>query len=897
MARRHFYIDPQTGEAKNGRCVAKQDSSCRYANHATSAEEIQNLMEFVAENRFEIEACMETITVLGEEISDAALMGDGETSPEVVDLCRNRPLGTTREMMYSGQTQEPSAETTDAVEEEQPALKKPAKKRSKKKTESVESDGAPTEAVDEATTTTTEDASVEATEKPAEPTAAPVRETSAPNDKEELSEEESSTPPTVEETAPEVAATEEAPTPTEPVTETASNAEPVPTPPDAEASNNTPADSSKDSVNNGAALPDFTATDEARQLSKEEAEIFESLDFFQKELVTRGAERLAEIDDIMERMRHGEKFDINEHAKEINLLADVVDELELLETAINKARGTTNNDPRYQAAQTLTNAINHGEHAAAADLLTYSAAISSGLSLETRKQAWNHINTNMVLNTPYDQQQDYTTTEQDLQALQANGDDPNETAAKMALLGYATATSNAILASQALKENHKNTTQNLTKEQLTQNAQNYDNQAKTKTKNYNPTIFSLYNQSQNNAGKHNNTEEYNQYTQKCDQHWQNTLKPGAYLMLGHQDAQIYTTQPDGTITTPNGQIHGTVDYKTGVLRKTNGEPITYHDNPRIYANAHDLMRYGTPAGDPGLTNGHLETINASADPGYFSKYEDTPQYPKVKNYLKQIEAIKIERSRRREESALALADHPDIEELYSKIDMYALGNGKGLRVERYDNDPTPANKRALHAPIASYLSQEINAGRLTYDPVTKSFSVDNPRADIADMKPDAALNDLLEGAGSFTEKVSLVNSAKRGRAFESARDDVVSRAVEPKIGRHNAASHRRRNWNPQQNAPKPGSRGQVKDVLISPTENEQGYRDVFVVVDEGKMVRIPQHQGTVSSSNFEDPTDVAMPATEYAIQATLDRYAKNDLSLAVEPLADNSQDGTELIVW
>lgn len=888
MAKRHFYIDPATGEAKNGRCVAKQDSSCRYANHATSAEEIQNMMEFVAENRFEIEACMETITVLGEEISDAALMGDGETSPEVVDLCRNRPLGTTREMMYSGQTQEPAAETAQVAEEEQPA----PKKRSKKKTEPVASDEVPTEAIDEATAATTEDASVEATEKPAEPTVAPVVEVTDLNDKEELSEKEPSATPVAPEPAVEVASTE-AGTPTEPATEPASNTEPTPAPADTETSSSAPA-SVED---NDAALPDFAANDEARQLAKEEAEIFESLDFFQKELVTRGAERLAEIDDIMERMRHGEQFNIDEHAKEINLLADVVDELELLETAVNKARGTTNSDPRYQAAQTLTNAINHGEHAAAADLLTYSAAISSGLSLETRKQAWNHINTNMVLNTPYDQQQDYTTTKQDLQALQANGDDPNETAAKMALLGYATATSNAILASQALKENHKNTTQNLTKEQLTQNAQNYDNQAKTKTKNYTPTIFSLYNQSQNNAGKHNNTEEYNQYTQKCDQHWKNTLKPGAYLMLGHQDAQIYTTQPDGTITTPTGQIHGTVDYKTGVLRKTNGEPITYHDNPRIYTNAHDLMRYGTPAGDPGLTNGHLETINTSADPGYFSKYEDTPQYPKVKNYLKQIEAIKIERSRRREESALALADHPDIEELYSKIDMYALGNGKGLRVERYDNDPTPANRRALHAPIASYLSQEINAGRLTYDPVTKSFSVDNPRADIADMKPDAALNDLLEGAGSFTEKVSLVNSAKRGRAFESARDDVVSRAVEPKIGRHNAASHRRRNWNPQQNAPKPGSRGQVKDVLISPTENEQGYRDVFVVVDEGKMVRIPQHQGTVSSSNFEDPTDVAMPATEYAIQATLDRYAKNDLSLAVEPLADKSQDGTELIVW
>lgn len=888
MAKRHFYIDPATGEAKNGRCVAKQDSSCRYANHATSAEEIQNMMEFVAENRFEIEACMETITVLGEEISDAALMGDGETSPEVVDLCRNRTLGTTREMMYSGQTQEPAAETAQVAEEEQPA----PKKRSKKKTEPVASDEVPTEAIDEATAATTEDASVEATEKPAEPTVAPVVEVTDLNDKEELSEKEPSATPVAPEPAVEVASTE-AGTPAEPATEPASNTEPTPAPADTETSSSAPA-SVED---NDATLPDFTATDEARQLSKEEAEIFESLDFFQKELVTRGAERLAEIDDIMERMRRGEQFNINDHAKEINLLADVVDELELLETAINKARGTKNSDPRYQAAQTLTNAINHGEHATAADLLTYSAAISSGLSLETRKQAWNHINTNMVLNTPYDQQQDYTTTEQDLQALQANGDDPNETAAKMALLGYATATSNAILASQALKENHKNTTQNLTKEQLTQNAQNYDNQAKTKTKNYNPTIFSLYTQSQNNAGKHNNTEEYNQYTQKCDQHWQNTLKPGAYLMLGHQDAQIYTTQPDGTITTPTGQIHGTVDYKTGVLRKTNGEPITYHDNPRIYTNAHDLMRYGTPAGDPGLTNGHLETINTSADPGYFSKYENTPQYPKVKNYLKQIEAIKIERSRRREESALALADHPDIEELYSKIDMYALGNGKGLRVERYDNDPTPANRRALHAPIASYLSQEINAGRLTYDPVTKSFSVDNPRADIADMKPDAALNDLLEGAGSFTEKVSLVNSAKRGRAFESARDDVVSRAVEPKIGRHNAASHRRRNWNPQQNAPKPGSRGQVKDVLISPTENEQGYRDVFVVVDEGKMVRIPQHQGTVSSSNFEDPTDVAMPATEYAIQATLDRYAKNDLSLAVEPLADKSQDGTELIVW
>lgn len=896
MARRHFYIDPQTGEAKNGRCVAKQDSSCRYANHATSSEEIQNLMEFVAENRFEIEACMETITVLGEEISDAALMGDGDTSPEVVDLCRNRPLGTTREMMYSGQTQEPSAETTDAVEEEQPALKKPAKKRSKKKTESVESDGAPTEAVDEATTTTTEDASVEATEKPAEPTAAPVRETSAPNDKEELSEEESSTPPTVEETAPEVAATEEAPTPTEPVTETASNAEPVPTPPDAEASNNTPADSFKDSANNGAALPDFTATDEAHQLSKEEAEIFESLDFFQKELVTRGAERLAEIDDIMERMRRGEKFNIDEHAKEINLLADVVDELELLETAINTARGNTNNDPRYQAAQTLTNAINHGEHAAAADLLTYSAAISSGLSLETRKQAWNHINTNMVLNTPYDQQQDYTTTEQDLQALQANGDDPNETAAKMALLGYATATSNAILASQALKENHKRTTQNLTKEQITQNAQKFDEQAKTKIKNYTPTIFSLYNQSENTAGKHGATEEHHQYAAKCDQHWKNTLKPGAYLMLGHQDAQVYTTQPDGTITDPTGQTYGTVDYQTGVLRKTNGEPITYRDNPRIYTNAHDLMRYGTPTGDPGLTNGHLETITTSADPGYFSKYENTPQYPKVKNYLKQIEAAKTERSRRKEETARALADHPNIEELYSKIDTTTLGQDKGLAVERYDADPTPANKRTLHIPVTAYLTKEINAGRIKYNPETKTFSTNNPRPDIANMKPDTPLNDLLEGAGTFTEKVSLVNSAKRARAFESARDDVISRAVEPKIGRHNAASHRRRNWNPEA-APQGGSRGQVKDVLISPTENEQGYRDVFVVVDEGKMARIPQHQGTVSSFNFEDPSDVAMPATDYAIQGVLDRYAKNDLSLIVEPLADKSQDGTELIVW
>ena len=888
MAKRHFYIDPATGEAKNGRCVAKQDSSCRYANHATSAEEIQNMMEFVAENRFEIEACMETITVLGEEISDAALMGDGETSPEVVDLCRNRPLGTTREMMYSGQTQEPAAETAQVAEEEQPA----PKKRSKKKTEPVASDEVPTEAIDEATAATTEDASVEATEKPAEPTVAPVVEVTDLNDKEELSEKEPSATPVAPEPTVEVAPTE-AGTPAEPATEPASNTEPTPAPADTETSSSAPA-SVED---NDAALPDFAANDEARQLAKEEAEIFESLDFFQKELVTRGAERLAEIDDIMERMRRGEKFNTDDHAKEINLLADVVDELELLETAINKARGTKNSDPRYQAAQTLTNAINHGEHAAAAaDLLTYSAAISSGLSLSTRQQAWNHINTNMVLNTPYDQQQDYTTTKQDLQALQANGDDPNETAAKMALLGYATATSNGILASQALKENHKRTTQNLTKEQITQNAQKFDEQAKTKIKNYTPTIFSLYHQSENNAGKHGTTEEHHQYAAKCDQHWKNTLKPGAYLMLGHQDAQVYTTQPNGTITTPTGQTYGTVDYQTGVLRKTNGEPITYRDNPRIYTNAHDLMRYGTVTGDPGLTNGHLETITTSADPGYFSKYENTPQYPKVKNYLKQIEAAKTERSRRKEETARAIADHPNIEELYSKIDTTELGQDKGLAVERYDANPTPANKRALHGPVTAYLTKEINAGRIKYNPETKTFSTNNPRPDIANMKPDTPLNDLLEGAGTFTEKVSLVNSAKRARAFESARDDVISRAVEPKIGRHNAASHRRRNWNTEA-TPQGGSRGQVKDVLISPTENEQGYRDVFVVVDEGKMARIPQYQGTVSSFNFEDPADVAMPATDYAIQGILDRYAKNDMSLIVEPLADKSQDGTELIVW
>lgn len=877
MAKKHFYIDPATGEAKNGRCVAKQDSSCRYANHATSAEEIQNMMEFVAENRFEIEACMETITVLGEEISDAALMGDGDTSPEVVDLCRNRPLGTTREMMYSGQTQEPLVETTEAVEEEQSAPKKTtAKKRSKKKAEEP-----PVVSVSEdvATTAPTEETVAETSEERVEEPAVPTVDTNDP-----------AAVPVVEE--PAVDTDMKTVEPVDSVTETATIPEPTPVSTDPAASNNTPAGTEEE----GTDLPDFTATNEAHQLSKEEAEIFESLDFFQKELVTRGAERLSEIDDIMARMRRGEQFNINDHAKEINLLADVVDELELLETAVHKARGTKNSDPRYQAAQTLTNAINHGEHAAAADLLTYSAAISSGLSLETRKQAWNHINTNMVLNTPYDQQQDYTTTKQDLQALQINGDDPNETAAKMALLGYATATSNGILASQALKENHKRTTQNLTKEQITQNAQKFDEQAKTKIKNYTPTIFSLYHQSENNAGKHGTTEEHHQYAAKCDQHWKNTLKPGAYLMLGHQDAQVYTTQPNGTITTPTGQTYGTVDYQTGVLRKTNGEPITYRDNPRIYTNAHDLMRYGTVTGDPGLTNGHLETITTSADPGYFSKYENTPQYPKVKNYLKQIEAAKTERSRRKEEAARAIADHPNIEELYSKIDTTELGQDKGLAVERYDANPTPANKRALHGPVTAYLTKEINAGRIKYNPETKTFSTNNPRPDIANMKPDTPLNDLLEGAGTFTEKVSLVNSAKRARAFESARDDVISRAVEPKIGRHNAASHRRRNWNPEA-TPQGGSRGQVKDVLISPTENEQGYRDVFVVVDEGKMARIPQHQGTVSSFNFEDPTDVAMPATDYAIQGTLDRYAKNDLSLIVEPLADKSQDGTELIVW
>lgn len=877
MAKRHFYIDPATGEAKNGRCVAKQDSSCRYANHATSAEEIQNMMEFVAENRFEIEACMETITVLGEEISDAALMGDGDTSPEVVDLCRNRPLGTTREMMYSGQNQEPPVETTEAVEEEQSAPKKTAAKKRPKKKAKEEAVASASE--DVTNTAPTEEVIAATPEEHIEEPAVPTVDTNEP-----------AAVPAVEE--PAVDTDTKTVDPADSVTETASSPEPSPVSIDTEVPNSGPAGTEDE----GTALPDFTANSEAHQLSKEEAEIFESLDFFQKELVTRGAERLAEIDDIMERMRRGEQFNINDHAKEINLLADVVDELELLETAINKARGTKNSDPRYQAAQTLTNAINHGEHAAAADLLTYSAAISSGLSLETRKQAWNHINTNMVLNTPYDQQQDYTTTKQDLQALQANGDDPNETAAKMALLGYATATSNGILASQALKENHKRTTQNLTKEQITQNAQKFDEQAKTKIKNYTPTIFSLYHQSENNAGKHGTTEEHHQYAAKCDQHWKNTLKPGAYLMLGHQDAQVYTTQPNGTITTPTGQTYGTVDYQTGVLRKTNGEPITYRDNPRIYTNAHDLMRYGTPTGDPGLTNGHLETITTSADPGYFSKYENTPQYPKVKNYLKQIEAAKTERSRRKEETARAIADHPNIEELYSKIDTTELGQDKGLAVERYDANPTPANKRALHGPVAAYLTKEINAGRLKYNPETKTFSTNNPRPDIANMKPDTPLNDLLEGAGTFTEKVSLVNSAKRARAFESARDDVISRAVEPKIGRHNAASHRRRNWNPEA-TPQGGSRGQVKDVLISPTENEQGYRDVFVVVDEGKMARIPQHQGTVSSFNFEDPADVAMPATDYAIQGILDRYAKNDMSLIVEPLADKSQDGTELIVW
>ena len=58
--------------------------------------------------------------------------------------------------------------------------------------------------------------------------------------------------------------------------------------------------------------------------------------------------------------------------------------------------------------------------------------------------------------------------------------------------------------------------------------------------------------------------------EEAAEHWKRNFKPGSHIMMGNMDAEVYTLQPDGRVTSSTGRNVGYADYKTGDLSLTTG---------------------------------------------------------------------------------------------------------------------------------------------------------------------------------------------------------------------------------------------------------------------------------------------------------------------------------------
>ena len=126
--------------------------------------------------------------------------------------------------------------------------------------------------------------------------------------------------------------------------------------------------------------------------------------------------------------------------------------------------------------------------------------------------------------------------------------------------------------------------------------------------------------------------EAEEYDRGVSRHWRENMKPGAYIMLGKMDAEVYTLQEDGRITSPDGVPVGWANYETGELYDRVGTPL-YHTGgaPRLFKDDEAVLKYAVADGQHRV----YHVADNSTDPGFYSRYEISDD-PVVKEKLGMI---------------------------------------------------------------------------------------------------------------------------------------------------------------------------------------------------------------------------------------------------------------------
>ena len=390
--------------------------------------------------------------------------------------------------------------------------------------------------------------------------------------------------------------------------------------------------------------------------------------------------------------------------------------------------------------------------------------------------------------------------------------------------------------------------------------------------------------------------EAEEYDRGVSRHWRENMKPGAYIMLGKMDAEVYTLQEDGRITSPDGVPVGWANYDTGELYDRVGTPL-YHTGgaPRLFKDDEAVLKYAVADGQHRI----YHVADNSTDPGFYSRYEisDDPVVKEKLGMIRDFYADKDETyervAERKESISNAITDEKPAE-VYSTLRKLGLPKLEALEP---GSKPRPTEKLDAENQVKAFIKDGITNGDLEY--MGNGSFAPGSGLSIEDMKNAHTLDydRIFDENDSVATRASMVATVRRNRNFGSSFDSFISDVSSPKPGRYSPVAHRRRHWNP--NEPRAfATEGKTGELITSNHENPDGTYDTYIMVNAKRGMMLPIEDGLIPVKKNEGGV-LNAPVSEETVQTLLDRYHAGDreLSKRIKVTGDIDWSTNPLYVW
>lgn len=388
------------------------------------------------------------------------------------------------------------------------------------------------------------------------------------------------------------------------------------------------------------------------------------------------------------------------------------------------------------------------------------------------------------------------------------------------------------------------------------------------------------------------------YYKDAADHWSENLKPGAYVMMGSSDAEVYTLQEDGGITSPDGKLSGYVDYKTGVFYNLNGSPVLHSKGaPRLFEDDKALMEKAIAGGGYGRYPAPF-----SSDPGYFSKYElsDSPRVQskvaEIRNFLANQDDDYREIAWRNESIYKATNNIQGGTSDDIKLHYEALKDVGFRPLARMERGGTLSQVDVDRAKMdmMSFVGREISAGRLSY--VDGEYRK-NDGASI-EMLENRKLdyNRIFDKDDDVATRVSIVNAVRRAHNTETSYRTSLSFARSKPLTRHEPVARRRRDWGETPSNLPP--RVAVEDnLLIGDKVSRNGIPVTYLVVDDANRLMVEVPRRSMIGNTLTKNSELDAPVSDDELNTLKARYLAGDKALNVVSIKDETQEAGKLRVW